>query len=740
ALSGSPEQPIVLPAKTTSFRDWARHLHDHAQTEEITNELPYWLEAAGATTPVPLDTQPAGKADGREVNTLASVDTVAVSLDAEHTRALLQDVPPVYRTQINDALLSALAQALAPWLGTRRMTVELEGHGREDLGPQLDLSRTVGWFTSIYPVLLDVGPEDDQGAMLKRIKEQLRSVPNRGLGDGLLRHLAEHPAAQTELRNARRPDIVFNYLGQSDQVFQGESDWGPAPEAAGPAHDRDEPRQHLLAISAMVTGGRLEMAWTYQTKLHRRETITAVAERFIAALRELVTHCRAPESGGWTPSDFPLARLDQAALDRVLADAPNVEDVYTLSPLQQGMLFHTLLHPANGVYVEQFNCRLGGTVDGAALRRAFQQAVDRHPTLRTSFHWSEIATPVQVVHQGVELPWEQLDWSGLPPADQEARLASLLREDRLQGFRLDRPPLLRARLVRLADGRHQLLLTHHHVLLDGWSFSRVLAEVLAAYVADRGGESRALPAQRPFRQFIAWLQQQDEGRAENFWRERLAGFTTPSDLPLCRPATDDTADDTADRYAPARLALSTEATDTLRQLARDHQLTLNTLLQAAWALLLSRYSGEQDVLHGMTVAGRPADLPGVEDMVGLFINTVPVRTQVQPHLPAGDWLRRIQLELTELRQYEYSPLTQVQSWSEVPRESPLFESVVVFENYPAAGSGKDPDFAGMVIEQARAVEQTNFPVTLVAVPGSALGLQLIFDHHRLAPQDATTLL
>ncbi|MCW2917361.1 MAG: non-ribosomal peptide synthetase [Actinomycetia bacterium] len=715
----SAYQGRALPPKTTPFRDWARHLHQ--QGEEVAAEEPYWremVESGGST--VPLDF-PADAAQ----NTVSSVNTVLVTLSEAETRALLREVPKAYRTQINDVLLCVLTQALAPWVGQRRVQVELESHGREDVPADLDLSRTVGWFTSFHPVSLDLGAADDQGVMLKRIKEQLRAVPRGGLGYGLLRYLAGHLAVP-------RPDVAFNYLGQFDQSFRAEALWEPATESTGPMHDPGEPRENVLDITAVISAARLEVAWSHSTNLHRESTIAAVADRFVGCLRELIAHCMTPGTGGCTPSDFPLAALDQAALDRVLEDGREVEDVYPLSPMQQGMVFHTAHAPGSGIYVEQFSCRLVGELDAAALRAAWEGVIDRHSVLRTSVHWAGLAAPVQVVHSSVTVPWEQEDWRGLTKAQQDERLASLMAGDRAQGFELERPPLLRFFLIRLADDVHHFVFSHHHVVLDGWSFPRVIGEALSLYLAAVRGESASLSPARTFREYIAWLLRQDHERAEAYWRQLLAGYGEPSRLELGQPGSGEAA-------GCVTLTVSQARTAGLNEFARRHQVTLNTLVQAAWALLLSRYLGTDDVVFGMTVSGRPADLPGVEDMVGLLINTLPVRLRPQPQIALAEWLRQVQAQLMESLQYDYTPLASIQGWCGLPPDTPLFESIVVFENYPvqqATGSGP----VALEMREVENLAQINYPLTLSAAPGDVLPLQLWYDQDRFPKAAVTRML
>ena len=395
------------------------------------------------------------------------------------------------------------------------------------------------------------------------------------------------------------------------------------------------------------------------------------------------------------------------------------EDVYELSPMQQGMLFHTLYDPSANTYLEQSIASLGGRLDAPRLSRAWNAVVTRHTILRTSFHWEGLQKPVQVVHPRAPLTVEVLDWRGLDADAQTKRLEDLLREDRAKGFDLASPPLLRVTLCRTGDALSECVLTFQHLLLDRWSRFLVLKEVMAEYGSDGGGEDLR-PAPRPYREYIAWVQRQDLKGSEVYWRRALAGFRTPTSLRLDSGAPSTTTSPSSE----ATLKLSEELSEKLREFARRNRLTLNTLVQGAWAILASRYSAEEDVIFGATVSGRPPELPGVETMVGLFINTLPVRVLVPGQADVLDWLKALQQQLVELRQHEHSSLLDIQGWSEVPRGTPLFESLVVFENI-GNESAASAESGSLVLERVRSIGGgTNYPLTLMAAPGDRFSFKL----------------
>jgi amino acid adenylation domain-containing protein/non-ribosomal peptide synthase protein (TIGR01720 family) len=727
----SAGKAVELPGKTSSFQLWAQRLNQYADGEDARRELAYWVGGERRKVGRLRPDKPEG------INNVASARNVTVGLTLEETQALLRDVPAVYRTQINDALLTALAQVYAGRTGTPALLVGLEGHGRESLFEDIDLSRTVGWFTSYFPLYLNLENASAPGDALKSVKEQLRNMPNRGIGWGILRYLNKDEAIVTQLRELPSADISFNYLGQLDQVIPEKSFFGVASESAGATRSPRGMRSHLIDINAHVAGGRLWLSWVYSENIHHRSTIETLANAYVDALRLLIEHCRSAEAGGYTPTDFPLARLSQAKLDQLFGASREIEDIYPLSPMQRGMLFESLYAPEKGAYFVQISCALEGELDADAFARAWQQVCERHAILRTSFAWEELDEPLQVVRRHVELPFHREDWRGLPPAEQQERLAALLLADRARGFKLSQAPLMRVTLIRLGDDSYYVIWSNHHLILDGWCRPLVVNEVLTGYEAFLQGEHARLEPTGQFRDYIAWLQAQDLSEAEAFWRQEMRGFTSPTTLNTGR------AQGEGNGYVEEALSISAETTAALQELARQHQLTLHTLVQGAWALLLSRHSGSRDVVFGATVSGRPAELVGGDSIIGLFINTLPVRVRLSPTDSLLPWLKNLQEHQAEMRQYEYAPLAQIHGWSDVPRRLPLFENIFVFNNHPATSSLK---------EQGRSLELRNFhsvnwsnvyasyPLILVISPGRQLTIRMIYDSARFDAERITDML
>jgi amino acid adenylation domain-containing protein/non-ribosomal peptide synthase protein (TIGR01720 family) len=742
-------EPARLPPRTASFRRWAERLAEQARTMAAKPgepEIAFWL-AQTAPAPEALlapPAPPAPPAAGAE-DTVATAASVAVELGEEDTADLLRALPAAYGASIADALVAALAATLTGPGGA--VCIDLEGHGREkvggDRGGDLDLSRSVGWFTSLYPVRLVPGDDPRPEAALAAVRRQLAAVPGRGLGYGLLRYLSEHPAAAA-LRDRPPYPVSFNYLGQLDAALPADSPFAAAGEPVGPSQSPRAGRSHALAVVAFVVAGRLEVTWTYGAHRLAGEVVRRLAERLLARLRELAAGARSrvlTPAGLAAPTQSRIEALGETLLRGIpaqdLARLPeDVEDVYPLSPLQEGLLFHSLYAPGSGAYVEQLHATFEGDLDRAAFREAWRRIVAGMPVLRTSFHGDDLPRPLQAVHRQAEVEIVEEDWRPLAEPERERRFAALVRADRLRGFDLARPPLLRWTLVRTGERAWRFLWSHHHALLDGWSYAALIGDFAACYEALAAGREPSLRARPPYRDFIAWLALRDPAADDDFFGAYLAGFgvgsTAPTPLAADRPAP---ALGTVPDPAIAELRLAAAETAALRAAGRARGLTLNTLAQGAWALLLSRASGERDVVFGATVSGRPAELPGVEAMLGLFINTLPARVRLPDEAPISSWLAGLQAAQAELRQHEAAPLVRIQGVSPVARGTALFDSVLVFENYPQAAIRASA--LGRRITEVEVIEQTHYPLTLTVVPGDdRLLLSLGYDRARF---DATTV-
>ncbi len=720
ALNGA----ALLPS-TTPWSVWANSLQAHAESQRYLADLDFWRQQIAHVQPLPLDATPA---DGRNLTRDAVM--VHAALDSASTRALLQDCQRAFHVSISDLLLTALAQTLAGWSGQSTLVLNLESHGRFAPEPAHDLSRSVGWFTSLYPVALALPAEATPLAALKAIKEQLRAVPEGGQSFGILRYL--NTATADQLAAAAAVPLVFNYLGQLDQSVSMPPLLGLAPEPTGAEVAATTPRGHLLNIAAYVRDGQLQIDWEYNHAWHHAATIERLLSAFLTGLRALIAACAQQPRLGLTPSDVALARLDQPSLDRLLAryHARNGTpvDIYPLAPLQIGMLYHNLLNPHSSVYLEQVEWTVNGPLDLDCLHAAWQHIQQRHAVLRTAFCSEGLPQPLQIVLEQVETPWQLLDWRALPAEQQQQELAAWLAADRARPFDVTHAPLLRWTWIQLAEQRYHCVWTHHHLLLDGWSIANVLTELFTVYAQLQAGGAPQLPPAVPYRAYIAWATGYDQQAARQFWQQYLAGFDTPTPLPAPHAPLEPTSG-----YAEYSLSLDEQQTQQLQQWARQHHLTLNSALQGAWAVLLGLYAGQADVVFGATVAGRPAELAGMEQLVGLCINSLPVRAQLDQQQPVVPWLQALQAQQSRCNDFAATPLTAIQQASAIAASQPLFTTLLVFENYPIADS-LEQALSDLSIAAAKTTEQTNLPLTVLALPDAALTLKLSYDQAVYTPE------
>ncbi|GFZ57588.1 non-ribosomal peptide synthetase [Pseudomonas amygdali pv. eriobotryae] len=707
-------QPLALATKTSSLQSWAEHLQAYAQSPVLAQELDYWqMQLQDVSDTLPCDHPHGGQQQKHALS-------VVTQLNGEQTRQLLQDAPAAYRTQINDLLLTALARVVSRWTAQPHALIRLEGHGREDLFDTLDITRTVGWFSNLYPVRLT--PQATLADSLMTIKEQLRALPDKGIGYGALRYLGSESARQT-LQALPLGSIVFNYLGQFDGSFDAQGAlFTPSAESSGASQSADAPLSAPLSINGQVYGGELRLSWTFSGAVFERDTVQRLADEYAVELQQLIAHCTTDGVAGVTPSDFPLARLSQSQLSSLPIPAAQIEDIYPLAPMQQGMLFHTLFEQDAGNYINQMRVEVSG-LDVPRFRAAWQATLDAHEVLRSGFV-SHLEQSLQVVLRNVSMPFVELD----ARAQSGEWIDDWANADRQQGFDLARGPLLRLAVLRTGEQTHQLIYTSHHILMDGWSSSRLLGEVLQRY------SGQTLPRQvSRYRDYIEWLQRQDAALSERFWTGQLAELDEPTRLVQAFKASG-----SEQGHGDYLQLIDADGTRQLSEFAREQRVTLNTLVQSAWLLVLQRYTGQSSVTFGATVAGRPADLPGVEEQLGLFINTLPVIASPRPEQRVADWVQQVQAKNIALREHEHTPLYEIQRWARSAGEA-LFDNILVFENYPVSEALQQSAPQGLVFGGLHTQEQTHYPLTLVVNLGETLSMRFSYARQHFSEQHMAQL-
>ncbi|MEV6338623.1 amino acid adenylation domain-containing protein [Nocardia vinacea] len=690
----------------TSFRRWAYGQAE--QAPERVAELPLWQQMLATPDPVI-----GSAALDPAVDVVATMGQCRTTVDPDIANTVLATLPDQFHCGADDVLLTGLALAMSRWRDRKTALLTLEGHGRsETLLPGADIARTVGWFTSIYPVAIDVtgidlddafAGGDAAGTAIKKVKEQLRAVPDKGIGYGMLRY--QHPESAAALADAPIPQLSFNYLGRA---LTGGHAGAWLPQRFAATHNESAPLAAVVDINAVLTDVGLEVTWAYAARLLDEADVAQLAELWSQALRALAAHAGSPGAGGRTPSDFELVAVTQQQIESWERTYPSLTDVWPLSPLQFGLLFHALYDTDTADdYTVQSLLTLAGTVDAARLRSAAQALLERHENLRVAFAETDDG-PRQLVLADAEIRWHDIDLTDIADADERDReVDRLIALDARTRFELDRPPLIRFTLIRTGADIYRLVMTNHHLVLDGWSTPLLVRELLTLYVTR--GDTSALPPAHSYREFLAWLDEQDNEASLAAWTQSLAGVDTPTRAVPTLAGIESTETGMISRD------LTRTTVELLETTARESGATVNTMVQAAWAMLLAMMTGRTDVVFGGTVSGRPPELPGVEEMVGLFINTLPVRVQLDPAEKVADLLTRIQAEQARLLDHQHVGLAAIHRAVGLAE---LFDTLTVFESYPIDREALSQalDIAGMRVLDIAGTDATPYPLGLMVIP------------------------
>ncbi|MFC4125055.1 amino acid adenylation domain-containing protein [Nocardia rhizosphaerae] len=722
------ERPARMSAKGSSWRRHATLLAVAGAEGAHRGELPYWERALGAEPVAPLG----ARAIDHTVDLVESAQRSRTFATPGISEAILTTLPTAYLAKPDDVLLAALMLAVNAWRQERGETLEtgrpvaVEGHGREPLRADTDFAGTIGWFTSEFPVWTPATGIDDSagladalaggaaaGRLLRAVKEAKRAVPGNGVGYGVLRRL--DPETAPRLAGLPTPELLLNYLGR----FGGSTTAGwslPENDAFAVTEPPAKALTEVLSLNVFVRepttaqpgAPRLAVEWTAAGEILDARQVADLQRHWELALEALAAHAQL-FPGGLTPSDCPGLSIGQETIDALERTHGPLAELLPLSPLQEGLLFHAIRDGSDDAYTLGARVDLHGPTDGARLSAAFDTVVGRHPTMAAAFHYAGLDQPVQAVPRAVGMPWREVDLSGLPPR------AALAAADRLEAeairhrFAVDRSPMLRATLIRLPGDTNRLVLNTHHLVIDGWSTPIVLREVLAAYHGDD------LPAAARYSDYLAWIGSRDRAAVRAAWAQRLAGFTAPT---LVRTETARQRE-----FRRWQVPLPDTLGAALAELGRARGLTMNTLVQGSWALVLAAITGRTDVVFGATVSGRPAELPGVAGMVGLFANTVPVRCAFDPERTLLEQLADLQEHRFAMQEFDHAGLAEIER---IVGLGTLFDTLVAFENFPNSAAGQ-PNSHTLRLGEFHNHGNTHYPMTLIAPPGDRLELVIWYD-------------
>lgn len=717
--------PLVLSAGTTPYRRWAAFVSKHAQNRALDSELDYWAGQGSAYDSLVKALRCSEKYESGE-------GSVILELAPALADQLLTEANRTYRTSVEELLLAGLLLGVHRSSAVRSLGLEFIGHGRGAFDKSMDFSRTVGRFDTLYPLTLAIGAEAAIADVISVVKDAYRAVPAHGLGYGILKYLREAP----QLLDLPPAELVFSYEEPVDHVQVPSGDFAAAPEDINGSATRRQVVVRPLSLALRVRQGRLEFELKFDGRLFELPTMRRLLSSIGEGLQEIVTHCVGTKLGRYTTSDFPLALMSAAELQRwqqLVAECSTgeIEDLYPATGMQQGMLFHGALRPDD--FASQISMCLEG-LQVSRFRQAWQQVIEHNAILRTVFVGLESELVHQLVLPRVGLNWQEHDWVDLPLNEQQQAVQSFLQEDKQRGFVPWQAPLIRASVLKLAESKVHFVWSFHPALLDEPSLPLIWKQVTGAYRSLAKGQVAAPAGNTAFRDQVRWLQSQSRSRARAFWREQLQHVFEPTRLPF--------AWDSPRRLHPGAIIensieFSVEETDRVRQLAKDAGATLDVILQAAWSLLLFRYGGSRKVVFGV-VSGRLPASTHIDEIVGYLFNPLPMVVDVALDLSVSKWIHALQEQKSRCNAYGYLPLADIQRLA--PHSRPLFDSLLVVERHAIHKTIETRlRRAGLTLSHLQIVSQSTCSVTLKARLGEALSIKTFIRPDAMTPQQQAQL-
>ncbi|MFT5807889.1 MAG: amino acid adenylation domain-containing protein, partial [Moritella dasanensis] len=642
---------IELGSEHMSMAEWQRSL-SHYPKDKLDLARQFWLPMAARSLDGIL-------IPGAQNGTIAESEKIEQIFSTSLTQSLIEMGIIEQRSGCEVAMLTALSTTLCEVFNKDKVMIELEGHGRYPWLEEQDLSESVGWFTTRYPVSFNA-----ESCSLSAVGKSLSQVPDQGLGYGVLRYLQQEFAFE-------HPQLVFNFLGQ---VGTNSSEWQLVSNGSGQSRHPSSIRRQLIDVTAQIRDGQLQISWQFPSVLNNK--LAGLVKLFEEKLSNLI--------------------------------APTLNQHYALTPMQQGMFLHSS-SSSESLYFNQTVVELNGELDTSAFIQAWLQTVNAEQALKAAFEETSNGEPVQWFAKDAELPVHRYNWLGLYKREQQQRLDDLCIEDRAQGFNLAQPPLMRLHLIHIAEGQYWLIWSRHHLIVDAWCSSLVIKDVLHRYL-NLTGKVLSTPQVRPqFEQYISWLARQDMTQSHQFWRDQLADFNTP--LVLVKGNQDD-------GFYLDDYKLSASLTQNIKGMSKREGVTLNAVIQSAWALTLARHSGKHDVVFGMTSSGRPADLEQAQQIIGIFINTLPVRVNLFETMTVPQLLQNTHQQGAELREHEYTSLVDIHAQSELSAGQSLFDTLLVFENEAMSESSEISQH--LSVRPLSGYERNSIPLTITIMPHQQL--------------------
>lgn len=703
------------------FKEWSAALAGYARADSTIKQLEYWravqMQSGRFQLPVDFNT---------EDNRGACYRELVLTVGESETGRLMKDCAKAYHTQVNDLLVAAWVLSLSEWTQNQTVAFKLEGHGREHCVSDIDISRTTGWFTALFPVCIHIGDERSLGAVIKSIKEYLRGIPDHGLSYGVLRYCHPEPEVR-DMLTLPEPQAAFNYLGRFDSPEAGQDDWVTFSNDS--AQDNSSPHNHgpnLFELNCSVVFGQLNLFIKYSSLHFKEAAIKKFSDLFTCNLSSIIKHCSQQKREEFTPGDFPLVRIGQTRLEEIVRAYHYkycLEKMYPLTPLQEGLLFHYTQNRESDQYFVQMVWEHHGRLDFESYCKAWKLVMEENEVLRTFFLWEGLEAPCQCVVSKAEVPCSLIDLSALPGVIQKDKIDEILKNDRRTPFVLSTPSAFRLTLIVRSEDMCTVIFSYHHIILDGWSMPVLINRVHRLYAGMEVNRAGYKP-EIQFEAYIKWLLSKDKGEALNFWRAEVAETEKPTKLPAALIGTIPDIRKPIENHRVESLELEEASSEKIRQFARERGISLNTLLQFAWGKLLRDYSNDAVTVFGMVVSGRAVDLPNVDSQTGMFINTVPLVMRWDGGGLIEENLIELHRRIQEMNFHGYIGLHEIKALSLI-KDQPMFYSIVAFENYI---SDYQHDFGETKISQIREHEKTNYPITVtVCNQNGSISVRVLYD-------------
>ena len=712
-------RPIQLPAKSFSYKEWSEYLHRLGHSQEILSDETYWyMVAQSSCERIPEDIEASS-------NIYSDIDHLSRRLDASQTSTLLRRPPSSSHAGLDALLLTGLAEALNNVFGISQTMIMLESHGRERICESPDVSRTIGWFTSRFPFVLKYGT-GNLSEQIHSIAADLHEVPSSGISYGVLDVLTPTAARRTP---AFTPEaqIEFNYFGQIDADL-GRNDFRIVHLPLGRGIDPAADIPVTLEVNCVVVDGCLEIVLSYNRRRFRKETL----DSFLSAYKEALERITGIFLGCDIIAIPSCSLLTSEQLERLQIEHPswvdNIQDISHLSPIQEGMLFHCLSQSDLGLYNEQLSMRLSGKICPEIFKQAWSLLLTRHDALRSRFVFKGLVRPLQVTLDRCHIDdcYQFRDLLSVEPSEQNAHFLLAKLNDKQRGFDLSGDPLLRISLFRIGNDQYRIIISNHHLILDGWSAAALFREFTCTYHALVRGIVPALPPVAPYSDFLGWLKKHTTNVQLLYWNDYLNGFKVPISLPYRKA-------ESGGQFARVQFSLDESLTERLVQLAGNYRVTLSTIVQAIWGILLGKYNDVDDVVFGTVVSIRPPEIRGIETALGIYINTIPVRFRDFVDITFEQLVAKAQTHALENRCHQHFPLYEI--LKSTPLRNELFDHLLIFENFPMDDVDRGQHDDDFTVSDVEISERASYDLVVEVRPGNKLQFFFCFAENAYTAED-----